>query len=572
MTSETLETSVLIAGGGPVGLAASIALSCHGVRSLLVERHPDTTRHPKASVVNARTMELFRQWGIETVVRDGGVPLERMANVFWMTAITGFEIGRLTLGDEATSAAYLHEQGPAPVAICAQDVVEPALLDRARRSSFAELRYGTELESCAQDAEGVTATIHDRTSGARQAVRARYLVAADGHASATRERLGIAMEGPAPLGHLVNVHFVADLTPWIADRAGILYWIINPEVVGVFIALNGRDRWLFNLPYDPARESAADYPPERCVALLRRATGIPALAPVVQSVTTWTMRREVAARYREGRVFLAGDAAHQFPPTGGFGMNCGIQDAHNLAWKLAAVLQGWADPALLDTYESERRPVARECTEQSSKNAQTVVADMRPVAVIEDAGPEGEAFRSMIASGIPAQREHFDSQGLALGFHYDSAAVVADGTPPPLVENPIRDYVPVARPGHRAPHAWIEVGGRRVSTLDLFDGRFVLFTTRAGAPWCDAARAIAERDALPLVAYALACDPPGDDWRARYDIEPDGAVLVRPDGHVGWRARSAAAEPQAILDAVLRIILGRSPIVDHDARRAPAHA
>jgi hypothetical protein len=271
------------------------------------------------------------------------------------------------------------------------------------------------------------------------------------------------------------------------------------------------------------------------------------------------MRREVASSYGAGRVFLAGDAAHEFPPTGGFGMNCGIHDAHNLAWKLAGVLQEWADPSLLDTYAAERRPVACFYTEQSSKNAQTVVADMRPVAVIEDAGPEGAAFRSMIAAGIPAQREHFESQGLALGFHYDSAAVVPDGTDPPAIDNPVRDYAPVARPGHRAPHAWVEVDGRIVSTLDLFDGRFVVLTTKAGASWCDAARVVAERDGIPLVTRVLACDPSGgdvDDWRARYAIEPDGAVLVRPDGHVGWRMCRASARPHDILDAVMRRILG----------------
>lgn len=565
---DTIETPVLIAGGGPVGLATSIALSCHGVRSLLVERHPGTTRHPKASVVNARTMELFRQWGIEAVVRERGVPLERMANVIWATSLTGFEIGRLSLGDPDRTATYLASEGPAPVAICAQDVVEPALLARARRSSFAELRYDTELESFAQDREGVTATIRDCGSGARRTVRARYLVAADGHASPTRARLAIATEGLAPLGHLVNIHFVADLTPWIAGRGAVLYWIINPDVVGVFVALNGHDRWLFNVPYDPARESAADYPTERCVALLRRAAGVPELEPVVQSVTTWTMRREVAVRYRDRRVFLAGDAAHQFPPTGGFGMNCGIQDAHNLAWKLAAVLQGWAEPALLDTYDAERRPVASFYTEQSSKNAQQVAADMRPSAVVEEEGPEGEAFRAVIAAGIPAQREHFDSHGQALGFHYDSAAIVADGTPPPLVDNPVRDHVPVARPGHRAPHAWIELDGRVISTLDLFDGRFVLLATKAGAAWCEAARFLAERDGVPLVAYALADAPRAlavargaparvvDDWRARYGIEPDGAVLVRPDGHVGWRVRRAPADRRVALAAALRQILG----------------
>lgn len=555
-----LETDVLIVGGGPVGLAASIALSCHGVRSLLVERHPGTTRHPKASVVSSRTMELFRQWDIEPAVRAGGVPPDDARAVVWATALAGIEIGRLTIGDAETIARYL-AHGPAPLAICAQDVVEPLLLERARRSPCAELRYGTALEDFTQDADGVTATVQEQGSGARMTVQARYLVAADGHASGARSRLGIATEGPAPLGHMVNVHFTADLTPWTAGRAAILYWIVNPDVVGVFIALNGRDRWLFNLPYDPDRECADDYPADRCVAILRRAAGVPALAPRIESVTTWTMRRQIAARYRDGRVFLAGDAAHQFPPTGGFGMNCGIQDAHNLAWKLAGVLRGWAGPALLDTYDRERRPVASFYAEQSSANAETIAADMRPVAVIEDAGPDGEAFRSMIAAGIPGQRRHFDSEGLALGFHYDSTAVVPDGTPPPSPDDPVRDYVPVARPGHRAPHAWVAHEGRTVSTLDLFDGRFVLLTAAAASPWRDAAAEVASATEIPLACPVLAAGEA--DWLGAYGLEEDGAVLVRPDGHVGWRAPGAVPDPRTVLHVAMRGIVGRAKPSQH---------
>jgi putative polyketide hydroxylase len=272
---------------------------------------------------------------------------------------------------------------------------------------------------------------------------------------------------------------------------------------------------------------------ERCVELVRLAAGLPDLAVRVRSVLPWAMAAQTAERFRAGSVFLAGDAAHLIPPVGGYGMNTGIQDAHNLAWKLAGAVAGWAGPSLLDTYEAERQPVARLVTEQALLNIRQ-----------------------------PGRPEQYATLGLALGVSYDSAAVVPDGTPVPEIANPVTDYVPAARPGSRAPHAWLQRNGERVSAIDLFDTAFTLLAGKSGQPWRDAA-ATALRDlGVPVAACTVGRGGDlGDEdgtWAQLYGIGPDGAVLVRPDGHVAWRSAAASAEPRAELIRVLGAVLGQA--------------
>ncbi len=278
---------------------------------------------------------------------------------------------------------------------------------------------------------------------------------------------------------------------------------------------------------------------------MRRAAGDPALAVDVQSIDPWVMRSQVAERWRVGPVFLLGDAAHRFPPTGGFGMNTGVQDAHNLAWKLAGVLHGWAPPALLDTYETERRPVAQFNADQSLKNARQMPTPGRgesPLAVIEDDSPEGAAIRQLVGGGVGRTREHFSAQGQAKGFAYASSAIVTEEAAAAEGASTVADYVPSARPGSLAPHAWLRNGVGTRSLLDLYGDRFVLLVGPAGHRWRNAARDVA---GMPFVAHTVGTDvdvdgPPGT-WGALYGVEPDGAVLVRPDGHVAWRARTTGA-------------------------------
>jgi putative polyketide hydroxylase len=560
---RSLETSVLIAGGGPTGLAASLLLGRLGVGSLLVERRATTSDHPKATIVNTRTMELFRVWGIEDEVREAGLPVEHGAEIAWLTRVGGREIGTLSLTDDAERLMELMSKSSTIPGVCPQHRIEPILRRHAERQAPTTLWFGTELVGLEQDRGGVTATVRKRATGKELRVRARYLIAADGSAGPTRAALGIRMHGEDALAEVVNVYFRADLSPWLGEEARVLMWIVNRDLRGVVHALDGGDRWLLNtLTY--ADESGAVE--VRAGELVRAALGAAAEDVEVLSVKPWTMNALVAERFRSGRVFLAGDAAHQIPPTGGFGMNTGIQDAHNLTWKLAAVIQGWGGTDLLDTYEVERLPVARANTAQSVANAEKMrdhIAEVpeAELVALEADGAAGDEARARLAAGIPGHRAHFDYPGLDMGFTYDSRAVVPDGTPAPEIADPVRDYEPTGRPGGRAPHVWLRRGDDEISTQELFGDAMVLLTDAEGEPWSAAARAIARATGIPLRAHALG---PGTDLEdlhgelpALYGLEPGGALLVRPDGHVGWRSARPADDPEAELEAALGQLLGR---------------
>jgi hypothetical protein len=388
----------------------------------------------------------------------------------------------------------------------------------------------------------VTATL--RTGGDETRVRARYLLAADGARSRVREALGIALHGTPALYRSINILLNADLRAWTAHRPAALYFIEQPGLKATFLTINGVNRWGFLINNLPADDAGDEYTPERCAAVVRQAAGVPDLDVTILGAVPWVAAALVAERYRRGRVFLAGDAAHHMPPTGGFGLNTGVQDVHNLAWKLAAVLQGWGGPALLDTYEDERLPYGRAITEQSLMNARS----------LGRGGPEATAA----STASLARPEFLNELGMIFGAAYESSAVVADGTPPPKVENPITDYVPSARPGHRAPHAWLERGSARLSTVDLVGGRFVLLAGAGGAAWCDAARTAAGADGVTLEALRIGGDDlhdPDGGWHELWEIERDGAVLVRPDGHVAWRSRSAVPGAEAEMRHALRRVL-----------------
>ncbi|MEU7897345.1 FAD-dependent monooxygenase [Nonomuraea sp. NPDC049152] len=362
-------------------------------------------------------------------------------------------------------------------------------------------------------------------------VRAAYVIGADGAGSFVRRELGIAMSGDAALSRNLNILFEADLRPHVEDRLSLIYTIANPALTGTFMTVDNRRRWLFNLVHDPARRAVDGLTLDGCAGLIREAAAVPDLDINVIATQEWTAAALLAERYRVGRVFLAGDAAHPMTPYGGFGMNCGIQDADNLAWKLAAVLQGWAEPELLDSYEAERRPVGGDSVAESRRS---LLATLESTAVIP--GVDGPRPRSR------------PSDGLVLGYAYDGpgAAVIPDGTPSPDVRDPVAVYRPSARPGHRAPHLWTHHEGRLISTLDLVGTGFTLLTGPDGGLWREAA----PHD-VPLVVHT------GDaDIAAAYDIEADGAVLVRPDDHVAWRCPRLPEHPERAIAEALAALLG----------------
>jgi 2-polyprenyl-6-methoxyphenol hydroxylase-like FAD-dependent oxidoreductase len=541
-----LDIPVLIAGGGPVGLTASLLLSQHGVRSLLVERHPGTAIVPKSRGINARTMEMFRQCGIEPAIRAAGLPSGRAGLVVWTETLAGTEIERRVPG-----RASPKNMAVTPVAncLCAQDDLEPVIRRFAEVAGPGELRFNAELTAVSYDASSITGSLTDRMTGAVTSVRARYLIAAEGAQSQTRRRLGVRMIGEEKVYDSVNILFHADLRQWTEHRPAALYFVEQPALRGTFLTINGKDRWGFLIHslsqygYRPD-----DFTPERCTALIRQAVGVPDLAVSVLGVSPWEASAVVAERYRCGPVFLAGDAAHEMPPTGGFGLNTGVQDVHNLVWKLAAVLSGHADESLLDTYHAERQPLAGTITRAALANALSM----------------GRATRQ--SSAVLPRREFLNEQGLIFGAAYESMAVVPDGTAPVAVADPVTDYVPSARPGGRAPHVWLQRDDKRISTIDLFGPHFVLLAGRDGSAWNQAAhRAAARQLALPswppLFAFTVGKESDLADldgnWHEAYGVATDGAVLIRPDGHVAWRSRSAALDPERVLCAAFDGLLGR---------------
>jgi len=522
---------VLIVGGGPVGLSASLLLSRHGTRSLLVERHPGTSIHPKARGLNVRTLELFRVWGIEPAVRAAAKELERARDVVWAATLVGPETRRAPYG----GAGELEQaDSPATGVGCAQDKLEPVLLEAAASYGAGEVSFDVELVGLDQDEERVTATVVDRESGKERSVRASWLIAADGAQSSIRSMLGIGMPGSRDLGHRMGIYFRADLREVGHDRPALLYLLSPPEGAGVMAAVNLADLWLYMAPFRPDQgEQVEDFDQARCVELVRAAVGDQDLSVEVLSALPWAASAGVAEHFRKGRVFLAGDAAHLIPPTGGQAMNVGIQDVHNLAWKLAGNVAGWAGPRLLDSYELERRPFA--------------------LAVMDDA--------SRNAGGFGQRPEQFSNRGRVLGVSYDSPAVIPDGTDLPAVANPHIDYAPTARPGSRAPHIWLRRRGERISTLDLYDIDFVLLTGPRGQAWRTASRRAVEQLGMPLRCYSIGAEDDlfdeSDVWPRLYGVGVDGAVLVRPDGHVAWRTTSSEGNPSDHLVAALRRILSR---------------
>jgi hypothetical protein len=359
-----------------------------------------------------------------------------------------------------------------------------------------------------------------------------------------RRALGVKMEGEEKVYDSVNILFNANLTQWVKDRPAALYFVELDELRATFLTINGTDRWGF-LIHSPSKYGwqPEGFTPEFCVDLIRKGIGVPDIPVTVLGVSPWQASAIVSDRYRDGNVFLAGDAAHEMPPTGGFGLNTGVQDVYNLAWKIAAVMRGDADEELLDSYHAERQPLGTIITQNSLANAMSM-------------------GRTENKAGVLPRREFLAEQGLIFGANYESTAVVPDGTPAAALADMVTEYVPSARPGCRAPHVWLKRGNEEISSIDLGGAHFLLMAGSQGEAWQRAAQAVA-LSWPPLVAYVIGRDTavsdPDGNWHAAYGIEPDGAVLVRPDGYVAWRSRSGVANPESTLREVFDRLLGRVP-------------
>jgi 2-polyprenyl-6-methoxyphenol hydroxylase-like FAD-dependent oxidoreductase len=494
MRTTATRWDVLVVGAGPAGLATALSAVRHGARVLVVEKHAGTSIYPRATGVSTRSMEILRTWGIARAVRAAGMTVQPTA------------AANRTLADPQqrfVSLGYPFPRealavSPTTPAVCPQDHLEPLLADEFRRLG-GEIRFGTALAELHTGPDGVRAEL---SQGG--AVRARFVVGADGHRSTVRRALGIGTETLGVIGEFVQLLFRADLDAVVGENRHGLYVIEHPDAEGVLVPM-GFGRWAYARQWFPERgESPADITPERWLELVRIATGVPDLRVETIAALPFTMQAELATAFRVGAGFLVGDAAHRMTPVGGVGMNTAIADGHNLGWKLAWCARGYAGGALLHSYAQEREPIGR-------RNA---------LRTVQPDAPEAPG-----------------SLAWDLGITYCSDVIADDS-------------------GERAPHRWISVGGRRMSTLDLFDGQLTLLAGSQGEGWRRAAAAL---PGPPLTCLVAGHDLVGDGLAEAYGIDDGGAVLVRPDGHVAWRFRTAVADRESALADAVDTALGLVP-------------
>ncbi|MFC9768179.1 FAD-dependent monooxygenase [Rhodococcus jostii] len=589
-----VQVPVLIVGGGGAGLTSSMLLSRLGVDSLLVSAYPTTSVLPKAHVLNQRTMEIFREVGVADAVYDRGTPPENMQATGWYTGLTGphdgygRELGRLEVwGAGYTDPDYVAASSCRTTNL-PQIRLEPILRAHAESLAGAEkIRFNHEFVSLEQDSDGVNARILNKDTGEHYTVHAQYVLGCDG-GRAVGKQLGVQMEGTRDVMRMVSVHMTADLSQWARDPEVLIRWLVNPDFGGSFSGIlvpmgpdhwgPASEEWVFHMQY--AVDDAAALDRTKVLDRMRATLGLPDCEPEVHNISQWIMEALVADKFRVGRVFLVGDAAHRHPPTGGLGLNSAVHDAHNLAWKIAAVLTGAAGETLLDTYESERKPVDAYNAQRAMENALNHFTIDQAIGLSPDLTSEenwallrpmwtdmpGSAEkRHALNTAIGSQTMEFRHHHVEFGYAYPDGAIVSDGTPEPEPLDAIRLYEPSTRAGHPLPHAFVEREGDRLSLAELAgNGKFLLIAGEDGQAWCEAAAKLAHERDIPLDAIRVGVLT-GDyidircAWLKNRAIGPHGAVLVRPDRFVGWRSLGAGDDPYTDLQRVFDQLLTPTP-------------
>jgi 2-polyprenyl-6-methoxyphenol hydroxylase-like FAD-dependent oxidoreductase len=543
------KTCVVVSGAGPVGLTMSMLLSHFDIPHVLIEKRAGVSTLPRARGVMSRSVEIWSRFGLYDELTRLSLPRNWCRNFVYVDTLAGERVGEMP--SNCTAAGACAEWTAYDFRCCAQDELDSMLLRCAERFPQAQLRFSTELTGFAEDDDGVTVQLARRDGGAPYELRADWLIAADGGSSPLRELAGIQALGPTSLRSFVNCHFKADLSRFTADIEATLIWTIAPDRVGCFQPLDGKQRWMCQLQFDPAVESFESWTPERALARIRAMIGGPDAANVpieLLSMYPYSIASTVAEQLRRGRVLLVGDAAHRIPPAGGFGMNTGIQTAHNLAWKIAAIVKGWAGQGLLDSFDTERREVAHRACAYGRKNIGYINA-------IQSA-----TTRAAQRAAIAASRQYGNWIGLDLGVHYEvPGAFIADDVPAPRVDDPVVEYIPCAKPGYRAPHLWVRQQGQRRSLIDLLDREFVLLSAVRTGEWAQAAAEVSQHNGVPITHHTVVTggdlEPVGGSFTELYGIGNTGAVLVRPDGHVAWRSPVALLQSAPVLRGALRQIL-----------------
>ena len=528
-----LEVPVLIVGSSLVGMSTAMLLAHHGIPALAVEHHRGTAIHPRAAQITQRSMEILRSVGVEQIVRrKSDEQFVQDGAIMAVETLAGKELGYFI----ANLNEGVRDVSPCERVFISQSLLEPLLKSKAQELG-AELRFATDLVSFQQNSDHVSAVIRHRDSNETENVHARYMVAADGAHSRVRETLGIRTHGRGVFSRSVTIYFRADVTRLLRGRNLSVIYVNHPSLRGFFRIEKPFDSGFLAVnaigdPANPITDVATGLTEERCQEWVRLALGADDVPITIENVMTWNAEANYAERYRHRHVFLAGDAVHAMPPNGGFGGNTGIQDAHNLAWKLARVIRGESGAELLDTYESERQPVGEFTTEQAYSRYVTRTAPYLGTDGIQPVAPDLD---------------------VELGYRYASPGICHEGDAGPEHENPRESR---ARVGTRAPHVWLTRRGERISTIDLFDTAFVALGGPAASSWCAAARAVASNPDNTLLVHQIGRDgleDPEHVFADAYNLSGDSIALIRPDGFVCWRSKTASGSPAAIAAALAQV-------------------
>lgn len=521
---------VLIVGAGFVGLTAALMLSHRKIPCLVVERRAALSNHPRAHGLNLRTLELFRQVpGLEEDIHRAARATPEDLTILIGETVSGPPIKTL-----CRSGVDVRNVSPSVICSAGQDRVEPVLLHHARRLG-ADIRFATELVSFKQHADCVHAILRDGVTGDEMITHSNYLIAGDGSGSAIRKSLGISMNGRAGISHAISIHFEADLKSVMSGRRFLLCYLRSNVVTGAFVSCDDPDRGQLNVEYDPQFESPTDFDETRCQHLVRAALGLTNIDVNILNVIPWRMSALVAERMSVGRVFLAGDAAHIMPPVGGLGGQAAIQDAADLAWKIAMTLNGYGTEGLLETYDSERRPVAQLIVARATEN---YVERIR-----QDRNDLSHALGK------------FNLLDVSLSYRYRSDAISLEMPDDGL---PTDDTLcPSGKPGTRLAHVSLIRDGRTISTHDVIGQGYILFAGPDAGAWMGAAQEVANSFLVPLAGLQIGVDilDEDDEFVVRTGIKRNGAILARPDGFIAWRSISAASDPfEELSEAVKRAL------------------